>query len=230
MRRNRFIERALRLWLSSRGLRVGGLAGLTVALAGCGLFGPDDFVDFSTFDQLPALNHLDVATAEPAPSIEYWELRNALPPADYQVVLSGGSVPRHDLGEEVLATLDSVRVFDGFAPSCLPGGCYHYFATVDSAGEVLTWTTAESVRTLFAPIGSFSEAALIARAEGFEWSLPIETGAVRFVSESWQLVVTKLVRGCDPVQVDRFLLDVNRDGVITELKREVYSREYGVCI
>ena len=59
---------------------------------------------------------------------------------------------------------------------------------------------------------------------------PKETSAIREVAGGYDLAVLALVRTCDPIQYDRFLVHVSTSGELQVLKREVWERQPGYCI
>jgi hypothetical protein len=44
---------------------------------------------------------------------------------------------------------------------------------------------------------------------------------VRPVADGYEVVVVELVKDCAPIQTDRVLLHVGKDGTVTELRRNV---------
>ena len=50
------------------------------------------------------------------------------------------------------------------------------------------------------------------------------------VDGGWEFVVLQLVRDCTPVQTDRVVLFVGRDGSIVEGDREVYEKIKNACV
>ena len=207
---------------------------LLVVAVGCGILGADEpFVDFSVYEPLPRLVDLEVPESAAGDDIVYWELRRSFDPWSTEgdeVLLSGGPGTREDLDAELLARFDSSGTAGGFAESCQPGACPAYIAAIGAGGTVEIRDRADEVQSFLAPVESAAEAALVAFVFGYEWWPPIETGAVRHVDDAWWLVVTRIVAFCDPVRTDRFLLRIGRDGGITVIKQQEYSREDGVCI
>jgi len=198
-------------------------------LTGCNVTGTDEFVDLEQFEQIPALEALDVTGISPAETTELWELRESMFGESHTVVLAGGTVGRGGMDPALLVSFDELTADHGFGNLCLPGHCFYYFASVQ--GPVLeTWNTAERVRAFFGQIDTREEAILLALAEGYYWGDEKETAAVRESGSGWELVVISMVRFCDPVQTDRYLLRVLPDGTLDELKSEVWRRIDGVCI
>ena len=202
---------------------------LLVALGSCGIVGTEDFVDFDEYTLLPRLEDLDFSNVNVREGIVYWELRQSL---DFQerVIASGGVIGRDSLDPLVLAALDSISSYYGFTPSCLPGVCFFYIATVSESGEIEVWETPQRALELLTPIESIAEAALQALSNGFYWSGELETSAYRTVTIGFELVVLKLVNDCEPVQVNQFLLGFTSEGDIFDLKQREFSTAGVACI
>ncbi len=79
---------------------------LPVLLAGCGVTGTEEFAVLQMFDLIPALETIDVSGVNPAHSSEIWELRDSFFSEFHTVVLSGGTVGREELDEELLVRFD----------------------------------------------------------------------------------------------------------------------------
>ena len=55
-------------------------------------------------------------------------------------------------------------------------------------------------------------------------------GSARRVADGYEVIVTQVTASCDPLEYSRFLLHVSADGIVTELRSEVYDSSSGVCI
>ncbi len=193
-----------------------------MALGSCGIIASEDFVDFDEFTVLPSFADLDFSNVSLKEGIVYWELREAFYFDYYQVRASGGVIGRDSLDPPVLAALDTIVSYSGFALTCLPDLCFSYFATVDERDEVEVWEFPQRVRELLTPIESVAEVALQALAKGYYWSGHLETSAYRTVSYGFELVMLDLgINGCAPVQV---LLGLTTAGDIGILKQRYFSR------
>jgi hypothetical protein len=53
---------------------------------------------------------------------------------------------------------------------------------------------------------------------------------VREVEGGWEVVATRMTMDCDPIETTTYLLQVDRDGTITELHSEVTESTPGVCV
>lgn len=194
-------------------------------LAGCA----DTFdVDLGEFMRLPEIAQLDFSRIAPAASYQYWELRYQFEGTVPTILGSGGTRTRDQLDPALRSALDTTRTPSGFAIGCLPGYCYKYIVAVD--GGIRVFATRQALADFLGSINSMEEAALLAHAQGLHWtSLNAATG-YRETGAGWEIVGLQLVRDCTPVQTDRVLLLVRRDGSIRELDREVYQRTENACV
>lgn len=203
-----------------------------VVLLGLAL-GCANFVDLESFDQLPALEDLDFTRITPPAGTALWELRDAEfhgSPPDYTVLGGGGGAARDTLPPDLLARFDSVSVETGFDQHCLPAHCSYYVASVDASG-IHSWNTAAGMATFLGSVDTPEEAALLVLASGYSWSgIDLRVGAVRAVPDGFELVVTRLVSACAPVQVNRFLVWVTAAAAIAVLDEEVWERDNETCI
>jgi hypothetical protein len=55
-------------------------------------------------------------------------------------------------------------------------------------------------------------------------------GSARRVADGYEVIVTQVTASCDPLEYSRFLLHVSADGIVTQLRSEVYESSSGVCI
>jgi hypothetical protein len=130
----------------------------------------------------------------------------------------------------VVDAFENASVPTGFGAHCLPGHCYYYVVSLDGQG-VETWSTPEQIRAFLGAIGAPEEALLIALSREYSWSGTEKAiGAFRPAEGGVELVVTRIVSYCDPVQVNRFHVLVGPTGGLEVLREEVWDRADGVCI
>lgn len=194
-----------------------------IALLAC-----SSFTDLEEYDLLPPFTDLAFASITTSAAFDLWELREATPAGAHRVVAVGGSLDRSVVPPAVLAQFDATRAENGFDPSCLPGYCYKYFVSLQGS-RVDTWTSIEAVRAFLGPIDSRVEAAILAKGHGYFWESTKETGAIRDVGGGYELVVLDLVKFCEPVEFDRFLVRIGSSGDVRIIKRQVWRTEGG-CI
>ena len=114
---------------------------------------------------------------------------------------------------------------------CLPSYCFKYIASI-SGDQIETWQTVDELKTFLGSIDSPEKAILLAAANEYSWNNQAgkETGAIRAVADGYELIVTKLVETCDPVQTDRYLLHISSSGEITIKHSEIWRQHFGMCI
>jgi hypothetical protein len=200
-----------------------------LAFGGCESLDTFD-VDLKSIDPLPRLEQLDYTKVSPAGSPQYWELRMGFGPgsgAD-RVLASGGPRRRSELAQAAIAALDSIKPTTGWGTGCLPGNCYKYIAAFDTQARL--YNSRDALRTFLGSIETKEEAALIVDSHGFYWQENGRNTGFRETSEGWEFVVLQLVRDCAPVQTDRVLVLVKRDGLIAERDREIFEKNQNMCI
>jgi hypothetical protein len=201
------------------------LAGMLL-LPGCNdtLFNPEDFESVLPFEQL---NFSEIVPSAPT---EYWELRWQLVDEPYRIVATGGTLEKDQLPESVQTAVDSMQVYEGFGTGCLPVYCRYYIVAVH---ENVTSTVAsvDELHQFLGFIDSETEALLIVRANDFFWGTDKESGGIRRVSNGFEVVALKLVKGCLPVETDRFLLRVFfESGQVQRIDSEIWDYDPNGCI
>lgn len=207
--------------------RIAPLLALSLVLAGCKTDILD--VDISQFSRLPSLEDLDYSRVSPAAPYEYWELRWTFGGGEGNRILgAGGLRPRNELDPTIIAELDSTLPPSGFFSGCLPAYCYTFIAAVH--GSVQVYANRPTLLQFLGQIDSMEEAALVAHTYNLHWSSSDASTGYRAVSAGWEILALQLVRDCTPVQTDRVLVLVRRDGSLVELGREVHSRSENACV
>ena len=186
------------------------------------------FNDPSQYDLLPAFTALTFSEVTPSTTVDLWELRETTPAGAHRVVATGGLLGRGAVAPALLAQFDATRPSSGFDPTCAPAYCYKYFISLQGS-LVTVWTRVEEAHTFLGTIDNRVEAALLAKAHGFYWEDSKETAGIRDIGAGYELVVLALVKICQPVQYDRFLIRVSSTGKLEILRRQVWMRD-NACI
>ncbi|WP_148264612.1 hypothetical protein [Christiangramia forsetii] len=119
---------------------------------------------------------------------------------------------------------------DGFVISCLPAGCYTFIRQqVDGVNQLIT--NDEELLEFLGIIDSKGDALLLALANDYYWNInDIENGAIKEACDGYELIVSKIVSSCTPLQIDRFHLRITHSGQIIILDQEVIEYEENICI
>ena len=158
---------------------------------------------------------------ETAESFDYWELRFAFIEDSYEVISAGGTQAKNELSQETLAAFEAYTSEEGFGVGCLPGYCYYYIVSVKDA-HIKTWSTPEKSKDFLGNISSKEEAILLVLAHGYHWDEQDKNaGAIRSTERDFELIVLDLVKACDPVQTNRYVLLVTFLGEVVEKASEV---------
>lgn len=202
---------------------------LPLLLLGCAGNGGFD-VELDLYEPIPQVGELDFTTVEPAGSWLRWELRwswGGGTPSD-SVIGAGGPLVRDGLPESAQEAFATVAPLSGFAGSCLPAWCFKYVVAAAPEGTVRLIHTVNELQGFLGSLDSLAEAVILLDAAGYTWYG--EGHGIRAVASGWEAVVFELVRTCDPVQTDRVLVRVRRDGEVVVGPREVWNRTEGACI
>lgn len=211
------------------------ITSLATLLMSCGdfpisLFGPRIDVNLGEFEAITEAYPYNELS--PAEAVDYLEVLLTYGPNTEEVHLSKGTKCAN-----ATDSLGCVTAFDafqnqvgGFGVHCLPGYCAHY-VKYQSADNISAVYTQEQLSEFLGTIDTKSDAILTAIAHNYRFnSQRKETGAIRTRSDGFELLVTKLVSACVPVQTNRYLIHVASDGTINILQEEVYEKDKDSCI
>jgi len=104
----------------------------------------------------------------------------------------------------------------------------HYFIRSNESGYNKTWDSLEELEDFLGHIDSRGDALLKSAVHGyyFEKNEP-SLSSIRRIKDRYQIIALKTVSHCDPVQVDKFLLEIDKLGDISVLLQENYLQEEG---
>ena len=194
-------------------------------------------VNLDAFKTLPLLENLDWNQIKSAEAVTYWELRQASSMVElgdtYTVIgATGNKCGAADDKARCLSEFDALRPLPpkGFGADCHPGFCFEYFVS-NSGNENKVWNNIDALKAFLGPVDSGEEAALLVNANGFYWERDNkEAGAIRQAGEEYELIALKTVRDCAPVQTDRFLIRIDREGALGILREQVFTRMANACV
>ncbi|HEY8936675.1 MAG TPA: hypothetical protein VIM65_15710 [Cyclobacteriaceae bacterium] len=186
----------------------------------------DLFVNLDEFEQITEqYPYTDVSTKE---AVDYWELVSSLTP---EALFSKGTKCANASNEaECIYNFNAtVSENPGFSISCPPSECFKYIR-YQSKDEISLVTSVDDLIKFLGEIDTKSDAILLTSAYNYYfYTNKKEAGAIREVKDGYEILTTQLVKFCAPIQTDRFLLKVSRNGEIKILKEEKYSVSNG-CI
>lgn len=190
-------------------------------------------IQLEDYTQIPELEDLDFDEVTPALETAYWELRFGFFDDPPTVLGSSGTLCA-DAGDAGAceASFEALTSDTGFGVGCMPGYCFYYLA-VNQGDSSFIVTDAAGLVDFFGGIDTPTEAILLARGHGYGWyTTEVEAGGYRKDEGdgSWRLLVTELVRGCDPVITDRVDLSIGTDGTVTRLRNHALSVLCRACI
>lgn len=168
----------------------------------------------------------------PGTNPDYWEVDHVI---HGNVVVAQSSGVKCDGAADQEACLDEFESVDkgyyGFGGSCPPGNCF-MIIKYQMDGETFVVREFSELKQFLGQIDSKSDAILLLLAEGCQFSSTSkEAGAIRETESGYQTLVTLRISDCMPIQHNRYLLNVGRDGSIKVLeKEERYYYHKDACI
>ena len=108
----------------------------------------------------------------------------------------------------------------GFDEQGLPVPSYKYIISYDKQKSTY-WSTPDSLKLFLGEINNISEAQILTK--GYNYFSSTES-VYKIDSDGYLMVLYKLVKTGFPIQVDKFLLKVTKNGKIKIIAREVSSK------
>ncbi|WP_300441754.1 hypothetical protein [Christiangramia sp.] len=132
--------------------------------------------------------------------------------------------------EECMSEFNALIAEDGFVISCLPAGCYTFIREqTDGVNQLIT--TDEKLLEFLGTIDSKGDALLLAMANDYYWNRnDVENGAIRDICNGYELIVSKIVSFCAPLQIERFRLKITPSAEIIILDQEIIEFGEDLCI
>ena len=183
-------------------------------------------VNLDEFEQITQpYPYTDVSTEE---AIDYWELLSSSIP---DPLFSAGTKCANSSNEGQCIYDFNATISEniGFGINCPLDYCFKYIR-YQSKDEISLVTSTDDLIEFLGEINTKSDAILLATAYSYYFSTTKkEIGAIKEVKDGYEILTTQLVKFCSPIQTNRFLLKVSRNGKIEILKQEMYSTSNG-CI
>lgn len=163
------------------------------------------------FRELPAINYSEIIPFQP---FDCWKLIYSFPPATDSTIFSSANCAKFDY-------TPNKYHFPGFEVGCLPLVCFKYIIA-NSKESLKYFSTPDSLRIFLGEIDNISEAQLL--ANGFDYYSKKES-VFKSMQDGYVIIMYKLVKTGMPIQTDKFLLKILKNGRIKILAREVFSKE-----
>jgi hypothetical protein len=184
-------------------------------------------VNLDEFEQITEeYPYTNVSTKQ---AIDYWELVSSL--SSEEALFSAGTKCVNSSSEAACIYNFNAAISEntGFSTGCLPSYCFKYIR-YQSKDEISLVTNADDLIKFLGEIDTKSDAILLTSAYNYYfYTTKKEAGAIKEVKDGYEILTTQLVKFCSPIQTNRFLLKVSRNGKIKILKEEIYSSSNG-CI
>ncbi|SHF88640.1 hypothetical protein SAMN05444483_103103 [Salegentibacter echinorum] len=186
--------------------------------------------DTSECGEFEAISETPYAGLIPKDPVDYFEIVNYLDGIIYS--FSQGELCLEAEDEEAcIEQFNNLIPEGGFVISCLPAGCYT-FIRHQTAGVNELVTTDEELLEFLGSIDSKADALLLALANDYYWTEnDIENGAIKETCDgAYELIASKIVSSCVPLQISRFHLRITTSGEIIILDEQVIEYEENLCI
>lgn len=186
---------------------------------------PQAFTAFPTF--------IDSTLLTPGTPVTYWEERLCYRDTHKCEVRRKVGVLCSE-ATDPLACAQGFEALDsdhGFAEGCDPMSCYTYLAVNRGDDNFIVGGVEMSLFDFLAPIEAPHELAYLLSASRYSYYSPDPSaGGYREVDDGWEILATCWSMPCFPVTYDRVLLHFSRDGMLTEICRQLYLVECGSCV
>ncbi len=185
-----------------------------------------DELDLSEYETIRAVESLDLDTISVDASVTYWELREDEQHPDGAPNVLGATGQLCDGASDEAACrteFEELSSTTGFGWHSHPLDLFYYLA-VNEGESNSTIASKDDVLSFLGDIESTDEAVLAALAEGYYWDTDKEAGAIKEVEGGFELIVVKSVSLCLPIQSNRILLRIDRDGTQSVLREEVLRK------
>ena len=183
--------------------------------------------DCGEFEAIPESSFYE--DINPAEQVDYFEIVTYLDEIIYSFSQGELCIDAPDK-PNCINEFENLIADDGFVISCLPAGCYTFIRQqTDGVNQLIT--TDEELLQFLGDIDSKGDALLLAFANDYYWNPNnIANGAIKDVCDGYELVVSKIVSSCSPLQIDRFSLKITPSGEIIILDQEVIEFDQNACI
>ena len=187
----------------------------------------EDISDCGEFEAIPESSFYD--SIIPEEPVDYFEIVNYLDGIIFSFSKGELCAEAEDMAN-CINEFNNLIPEDGFVISCLPAGCYTFIREqTDGINNLIT--TDEELLEFLGSIDSKGDALLVALANDYYWSTAdIENGAIKEACSGYELIVSKIVSSCTPLQIDRFHLRITPSAEIIILNQEVIVFDENLCI
>jgi hypothetical protein len=159
---------------------------------------------------------------QPQSNYDYYEIRDytCYNTKHFNIISSFGNYPFNDTvacnGSGVIYTTSDL---------CM----YHVIMSVKGS-TVKFWTSYDQIKEFLGTIDNKHEALFLAHLNGYYFQYDSPDNGIIEIEGKFQLVALKLVSMCAPVEIDKFLLEIDSSGNIKILSQEVISKQQNACI
>lgn len=173
-----------------------------------------------------AYSQLNYNQLQFAKNVSYWSLWKSSGGSS-KLVNEGGSCDEKPLSE-CRKRVMKLSPEKGFGQNCPPAYCYQYLGII-SKDEVNLITEANELPTYFEKVDEIREAAFIVEAYGYNFNA--NSGKIQYFKTNNSITIKayKLVKFCEPIQTNEFLLKVNSRGELDIIEEKLFESHEG-CI
>ena len=188
-------------------------------------------VEFANYSEFRSLNDTSLfSNLTLSSEYDYYELRNSwCNYNDYKVVFSKGQKCADLDSSSCAEYFNSIYSDSGFTSVCHPSCCYHYFVKT-YGDQIEIYNDPESVISFLYPIDTQSDALMVAFTNDYGYAVNDSTiGGIRKIDGNYQLILLKTVSLCNPIQTNKYLIEINSEGDLKVLKSDVYEVINDAC-
>lgn len=167
--------------------------------------------------------------------VNYYEMILEFPAYDEMEHLilaqSGELCPNAENSDQCKTDFENLIGISGFLQGCI-GICesFYYIRFQENSENTLV-VTKEELKQFLGAIDSREDAILWAKVAGYDFQInEVANGGTKKINDGYELLMTRVVQFCIPVQTNRYHLKMKSDGSISILGEEILLIEENLCI
>ena len=186
--------------------------------------------DYSGFS--PIESHQPFEDVQPAYEFDYWELVKHTPDQPETVQFRFGSVCK-EANNPRKCTYNFFRMEDtgiNFAESTKKDQTYYYLKS-NQRDYNKVWESVDDLKTFLGTIDSEGDALLLAAANGYFFVTDDRhMSGIRKNKDGYDVIGLKIVSTCEPYQINKFLLQIDKNGNVDSSDDVIFVDEMKKCV
>lgn len=185
--------------------------------------------DYSGFS--PVESHQPFEDVQPAYDFDYWELVKHSPNQPETVQFRFGTVCK-EADNPRKCTYNFFRIEETgiqFAENSEEDQTYYYIKS-NQRDYNKVWESVDELKTFLGTIDSEGDALLLAAANGYFFAKDDRyMSGIRKKDDGYDVIGLKIVSTCEPYQINKFLLQIDRNGNIESKDNAIFIDEMKKC-